>query len=375
MLTALAIQKLKPQPKEYTKTVVPGLYIRVKPNGLKIWVIKKKISGQVISKSLGQYPSITYQQATAILDQIIATNADQEKSCTFGTIFNKWISFKKDSISQQSVIKIERAFERILLPKFSLLPISMVTAPALIEAIKPYSDKTESVHKLCGWIKQMEMYAINYGLIDVSRWQGINKVFSSPKNANMASFHLKILPDFFQKFCREAVTSAFIMDAFLIAFYTLLRPGEYTKLRWDWIKDGVIHVPAEIMKMKRPHRVPISYQLQSVLERRLKISEYVLFSPRNPSKHVLPDTLEKFLRVHGFQGVLVPHGIRSIGRTWMSEHRVDFDVAELCLAHSVGSSTVKAYDRSDLLEERKKVMQQWSDFVEESIMTAQNYNQ
>ena len=118
------------------------------------------------------------------------------------------------------------------------------------------------------------------------------------------------------------------------------------------------------MKMKRSHRVPISKQLKKLLEHRAKVSEFILFSPRNLEKHILPDTLEKFLRTHGFRGVLVPHGVRSIGRTWMSETRVPFDVAELCLAHAVGSQTVQAYDRSDLLEERKKVMQEWCDFVE-----------
>lgn len=157
----------------------------------------------------------------------------------------------------------------------------------------------------------------------------------------------------------------------MIGFYTLLRPGEYTKLKWKWIKEDVIYVPAEIMKMKRPHRVPISSQLKMLLDHRVKVSEYVLFSPRNLNRHILPDTIEKFLRTHGFRGVLVPHGIRSIGRTWMTEHRVPFDVAEQCLAHSVGSHTVQAYDRSDLLEARKKVMQYWCDYLSKCISDSQ----
>lgn len=368
MLTSLAIQKLKPSEKEYSKTVAPGLYIRVKPNGTKIWVFKKKISGISISKSLGTFPSLSYKDACSIAEQIIQSHSlPVEQSKDFDVVFTDWLNLKKQTIKPESVNKIFRAFERTLLPKFSKIPINVITTPAIIEALKPLEDRPEYLRKLCGWIKQFEIYAVNYGKIDTVKWQGIDKVFAFGKGANMPSIIPKNLPDFFKQLARESVTSSFIYDALMIGFYTLLRPGEYTQLRWEWIKDDVIHLPAEVMKMKQPHRVPVSSQLKKLLEQRPKVSEFVLFSPRDLQRHVLPDSLEKFLRTHGFRGILVPHGIRSIGRTWMSEQRIAFDVAELCLAHRVGSATVQAYDRSDLLEERKKAMQLWCDFVDDCL--------
>ena len=120
--------------------------------------------------------------------------------------------------------------------------------------------------------------------------------------------------------------------------------------------------------MKKAHRVPISSQLRTILEMQPKISRYVFPSPVDLTKHYNRDTVSKFLRNHGFKGQLVSHGIRSIGRTWMHDNDVPFDVAELCLAHTVGTSTTRAYDRSDLLEKRREAMQKWCDYVKSCLI-------
>lgn len=125
----------------------------------------------------------------------------------------------------------------------------------------------------------------------------------------------------------------------------------------------MITVPAEAMKMKRPQRVPVSPQLATVLEHRLHVCPLV-FPSRNLLNPVSTNALGLFLRRHGFIGRLVPHGIRSIGRSWMEDHGVPFNVAEACLAHSSGTQTVQAYQRSDLLEERRAPMAEWCKFVE-----------
>ena len=152
----------------------------------------------------------------------------------------------------------------------------------------------------------------------------------------------------------------------MIGFYTLLRPGEYCALEWQWIdmKNQCISIPADVMKMKRMHVVPISTQLQKILENRPRFGEYVLTSPDRPGSHIGTAAQENFFRRHGMKGVLVPHGIRSIGRTWMAEERIDHDIAEMCLAHRVGTSVELAYNRTDFLELRRDAMQRWCDYVE-----------
>ena len=186
----------------------------------------------------------------------------------------------------------------------------------------------------------------------------------------MPSVHWNDLPEVFKQLQVSAVLSRNVLPVILTGFYTLLRPIEYCALEWQWVDldEGVITVPAEVMKMKKAHRVPISSQLRTILEMQPKISRYVFPSPVDLTKHYNRDTVSKFLRNHGFKGQLVSHGIRSIGRTWMHDNDVPFDVAELCLAHTVGTSTTRAYDRSDLLEKRREAMQTWCDYVKSCLI-------
>ena len=162
-------------------------------------------------------------------------------------------------------------------------------------------------------------------------------------------------------------TTAVIFSLLKVAFYTLLRPGEYTLMKWDWIHDDVIEVPADSMKMKRPHRVPISRQLKAVINELPKRGEYVFYSASSANGHISLGCLALFLKRIGYKDRLTAHGIRSVGRTWMAENKIPFDVAELCLAHSVGTQTVQAYNRTDLLDERREAMQKWCDYVDSCL--------
>lgn len=144
-----------------------------------------------------------------------------------------------------------------------------------------------------------------------------------------------------------------MFDLTMVVFYTLLRPEEYTSLRWSWYDEeaGLLTIPAEVMKMKKPHTVPVSTQL-AVLFKALKftkVNDFVFLSPSNIDCPIVQKSMEKFFRTHGFNGILVPHGIRSIGRTWMAENSVDFEVCDHCLAHSHRDAVVAAYNRTTLL--------------------------
>ncbi len=199
------------------------------------------------------------------------------------------------------------------------------------------------------------------------RFQGMGKVFVKPKVINRPSVHPSQLPEILEKLQAETLKARTTWDAIQVAFYTLLRPIEYCSLEWEWVHDGVIEVPAEVMKMKKPHLVPITRQLKKVLGDRPQVSDFVLTSPDRKDHHIRTAAQEVFFRRHGLQGILVPHGIRAIGRTWMHENGIDNDVAEMCLAHRVGTRVAQAYDRTDLLEERREAMQKWCDFVESCL--------
>lgn len=372
MLTIIEVRAAQPKNKNYLLNDGSGLFLRVETSGAKRWVLNRSIKGQHVSKVLGMFPEMGLKDARLEAQRLSVELRALKvtKAVDFLSVYKEWLALKKTQI--KNWVDIDRRFTKYLLPRFSSVAFKEITPTALIEELK--SDlgqraKLETLKRICGELRSLETFAYNSGLIDQLRWQNLAAVFPSPSNKrkNRPSVGYSELPEVLCKLKAEGLKSHTTWSVLLCGFYTLLRPGEYTALRWDWIdfKDKTITVPAEIMKMKREHVVPMSRQLIALLEDLPRTSEYVFPSPqRNGDRPVSTNSASQFLRRNGFADVLVPHGIRAVGRSWMFDNKVPFEVAELCLAHSVGSSTVQAYVRSDRLEERREVMQRWCNYVE-----------
>lgn len=372
MLSQLQVKNAKPKEKTYQLNDGAGLLLRITPNGKKSWIINKSVKGNRISKKIGSYPEMSIKDARDVLASLIHT---VEPSCTeksFESVFGEWLDVKKSKIKNWK--DIQERFELYILPSFAKREISSIAPFELINVLKSKllsRGKLETIKRICGPLKEIEVFALNYGYIDALKWQGIQSVFPSAKaNAvNRPSIPWQELPQALKEIQINALKARGMMSVITIAFYTLLRPNEYCSLQWDWIdfENDIINVPADIMKMKKAFRVPLSSQLKSFLNTLPKISKYVLCSPEGTHKPFTINAMSLFLRRHGFKDRLVPHGIRSIGRTWMHDNDIPFDVAEKCLAHSIGTSTQLAYDRSDLLDKRRDAMQVWCDYVEGSL--------
>ena len=133
-------------------------------------------------------------------------------------------------------------------------------------------------------------------------------------------------------------------------------------MRWDWIKYDILTLPPEIMKKRRPHRVPLCPQVLTLLEYaktlRKKRSVYIWNFGRNGTK-LNKQYLSKWLLNSDLKGKLCHHGLRSTGRTWMRDEGVLREVAEDAIAHVSGTSYERAYLRTDYLEQRREVMRRW----------------
>ncbi len=373
MLTPLKIKALKPKDKVYMAPDIPGLYLRVWPTGKKVWIISKSLGGKRIVKQLGQWPALQISEARELLQGYVEQGkTSDDDAFTFGGIYKSWLELKKTQIKNWD--DVDKRVTKYLLPDFGSKPLAGITPPEFIKVLQDKiasRGKFETVKRVCGYIKEIEVFAVNSGRVSSLRFQGIDKVFpkSLSRMKHRPSIEPSQLPDALQKLRAAAIAAPGTWDAVLIGFFTLLRPVEYCMMEWSWIDavTKVVTVPAEAMKMKRPHLVPITPQLMTVLERRPKVSRYVLASPGVKGGHLTTASAELFFRRHGLRDILVPHGIRAIGRTWMAENGIDDKVAELCIAHSVGTQTVQAYDRADLLEQRREAMQRWCSFVESCL--------
>ncbi|MEO2183459.1 MAG: tyrosine-type recombinase/integrase, partial [bacterium] len=150
---------------------------------------------------------------------------------------------------------------------------------------------------------------------------------------------------------------------------TMTRPGEAAGTRWSEIDldKNVWLIPAERMKKKRPHTVPLSPQTLALLEIMEPISthrEHVFPADRNPRSYISEQTANMALRRMGYGGQLVAHGLRSLASTILNEHGFDPDVIEAALAHTDKNDVRAAYNRAEYLERRRTMMHWWSAHIE-----------
>lgn len=211
------------------------------------------------------------------------------------------------------------------------------------------------------------IYAVNTGLIDANPASGIGMAFEKPKKQNMPTLRAEELP----KLMRSLVMSNLsIPTRCLIEWQllTLVRPSEASGTRWDEInfQSKLWTIPAERMKAKREHIVPLSPQSLFLLEVMQPISanrEHVFPSRNDPKRPMNSQTANAALKRIGYGGKLVAHGFRSIASTALNEAGFNPDVIEAALAHSDKNEVRRAYNRSTYLAQRIELMDAWESLV------------
>jgi len=290
---------------------------------------------------------------------------------TFLSIATKWFKLKKAEVTPDYAIDIWRSLELHAFSELGKYPISEITAPIAIKAVKPVAEKgsLETVKRVNQRMNEIMNYAVNTGIIHSNPLIGIKAAFEKPKKQNMPSIKPDELPNLMQAL---SIASIKIVTRHLIEWqlHTMVRPGEAVKARWAEIDFNakLWNIPAETMKKKRPHSVPLSGQVLSLLESIKPISghrEYIFPADRNPRGHANESTANAAIKRMGYKGKLVAHGLRSVASTTLNEQGFDHDVIEAALAHVDDNEVRRAYNRADYLKRRTKIMDWWSNHIEE----------
>ena len=212
------------------------------------------------------------------------------------------------------------------------------------------------------------IYAVNTGLLDANPASGVGMAFQRPKKQNMPTLRPEELPELMRTLVMSNLS---IPTRCLIHWQllTLVRPSEASGTRWQEIdlNAKLWTIPAERMKAKREHIVPLSSQALGILDVMKPISahrEHVFPSRNDPKQQMNSQTANAAIKRIGFGGRLVAHGLRSIASTALNEAEFNSDIIESALAHYDKNEVRRAYNRSTYLNQRRIIMEWWGNFVQ-----------
>ncbi|BBL29683.1 integrase domain-containing protein [Pantoea ananatis] len=386
-LTNTEVLRSKATDKDITLHDGDGLFMVVKTTGKKLWRFRyqRPATKQRTMIGLGSFPALSLGDARRLRTDYLSLLANgidpqtQAKQATeqqqialdsiFSTVAANWFALKQASVTPDYAKDIWRSLEKDVFPAIGEIPVQEMKARKLVEALEPIKARgaLETVRRLVQRINEIMIYAVNTGLIDANPASGVGMAFEKPKKQNMPTLRPEELP----KLMRSLVMSNLSVPTRCLIEWqllTLVRPSEASGARWSEIdlESKLWKIPAERMKAKREHIVPLSVEALEILEVMKPLSahrEHIFPSRNDPKQPMNSQTANAALKRIGFGGKLVAHGLRSIASTAMNEAGHNADVIEAALAHSEKNEVRKAYNRSTYLRQRVDLMNWWGDLV------------
>lgn len=391
-LTNTEVQKARTTDKELSLHDGDGLFLIVKPTGKKSWRFRYLRPGikKRTTISLGNYPALSLADARQLRadhlamlaknidpQQKVAQEAEQAQIAVeslFINVAKSWFELKRKSVSEEHAKDIWRSLEKDVLPSLESIPVQEVKARILIQTLEPIRARgaLETVRRLVQRISEIMTYAVNTGLIDANPASGIGKAFEKPQKLNMPTIRPEELPKLMRSL---SMSNLSLQTRCLIEWQllTLVRPAEAAGTRWHEIdlEKSLWIIPAERMKAKREHIVPLSKQAVEILNYMLPISggQLHVFPSRNDSKKAMnSQTANAALKRIGYGGKLVAHGLRAIASTALNEAGFNADIIEAALAHADKNEVRRAYNRALYLHKRIELMDWWGRLVKKQAI-------
>lgn len=387
-ITDSAARNAKPMEKAYRLKDEHGLYLEIRPSGMKSWRLRYYSNGKEGIMTLGEYPLLSCKEARLKRDEIRRKLMDgaspseiatPKKSAipTFGEVAREWLNEQvKNGNHEKKYIEVMNGrLKNYILPEFGDKPINEIVPLDLLrlaQKIRDFgrSDTSRRVHSICG---QVFRYAILLGVIDSDPTYALRGSLPPVNGGHFASIQDPLMLGRFYNAIDSYTGSATIRAALRFLVLTFPRPGELRHLEWgeiDW-KERLIRLPAEKMKMKRLHLVPISEQVLAILEKQKEFTGngvYVFPSPRNytGTKPMSDAALVVAMRAMGYeQNEVSAHGFRHTASTMLNESGLwSADAIERQLAHVEANKIRGTYNMAQYLDERRRMMQWWADKVD-----------
>jgi integrase len=389
VLTVTGIDKAKPAEKQYRMPDEKGLVLLVRPNGSKLWQLRYRHDGKEKTASLGQYPDVSLRIARekrdAAREQVAAGNdpvavkraAVIAKAVATENNFEAvarewWAHWKHARTSDHHVDQTLRRLIADVFPAIGTRPIAEIEAPELVAMAKEIEKRGagELAKRSLQMCSMIFRYAIANG--KASRNPAIDirpsDVLKARKVENYARVGAGELPQLLRKIEAYQGRPTTRLALKLMAL-TFVRTSELIEARWaEFDLDAARwDIPAERMKMRQPHIVPLSPQAVDILRTLHTISgglELLFPGERDHSKPMSNNTLLKALEIMGYKHTMTGHGFRGVASTVLHEHEFDHQHIEAQLAHATRSSTSAAYNHAIYLIQRSEMMAWWGNYIE-----------
>lgn len=387
-LTATEVDKTKPGDKPKYLFDGKGLFLLITPQGGKWWRFKYSLDGKTKTISFGTYPEISLADARKRREdarKLIANGVDPgevrkaqkaaktETVDTFEVIAREW--HRKFS-GTWSACHAETTIGRLQLDVFPVMgarPIAEIRAPELLAMLRRIESRgaLETAHRVRTICGQVFRYAVATGRAERDPAADLKGALPPYKKSHLAAItDPKDVAPLLR--AMDGYKGSFVVKSALqLAPLVFVRPGELRQAEWAEIDLDAAewNIPAERMKMKQPHLVPLSKQaIEILLELKALTgnSRYLFPSGRSFSRPMSNNAINAALRRMGFdKDEMTGHGFRAMARTILDEVlQVRPDYIEHQLAHAVRDPNGRAYNRTAHLAERKKMMQAWADYLD-----------
>jgi integrase len=387
-LTDTEIRKAKPQSKPYKLSDGAGLYVWVTPSSGRRWRASYRHDGKQKTATYGGYPEVSlalarerHRDARKLLAQGIdpmeqrkavksARNAASGNS--FASITALWLEHWSEAKSARHVDSVRRRMAADILPALGSRPIGAIEAPEVVAMTKAIEQR--GAHDIAKRALQMTgqvfRYAIAHGYAKRNPAVEIrpSDILKSVRKANYARIDAKELPDLLKKIEVYQGTHITRLAIKLLAL-TFVRTSELIEAKWSEfdLEASRWDIPADRMKMRTPHVVPLAGQTLECLEMLRPLSggsDWLFPGDRDRSKPMSNNTILKGLERMGYKGKMTGHGFRGLASTILHEQGYPHDHIELQLAHAPRNAVSAAYNHALYLEPRAKMMSDWADYLE-----------
>lgn len=394
MLTDLKCRTASPKIKSYKLSDSEGLYLEVMPNGSKLWRLKYRYAGNEKRIALGAYPRVSLQQVRKerqICKDYLRSGIDPvlekfkqkqtaylQAEITFEKIATEWIEKNSPLWNAQYAQTISHRFKKYVFPYLGKFPIAQITPTMILNCLQKIEKNAPYMAlRIKTLIRNVFKYAVPTGRIQFDPTYGIEIAMKKHKSGHYASISIDELPKFLLDLFeyRDRITRQTFLAIYLMML-TFVRTSELIQAKWQEIdfEKAMWVIPAERMKMRLPHMVPLSKQALKILTELKDMNEmnqYVFPSFIRSKKPMSNTTILVALKRMGYKNKMTGHGFRSLALGILKEKlKYAHHVADRQLAHVPQSNTDRAYDRAQYLDDRIEMMQRYADYLDDEYIEA-----